>query len=107
MEGRFSTSLADIIAKLYRLFLRYDAGLVEINPLALTAEGSLIAADCRIEIDDDALFRQQDRLARLGIPVRQERGREPSDWRCRPRRSTTSITGEWRAEWSSSTATSR
>ena len=77
--GRSSTSLADIIAKLYRLFLRYDAGLVEINPLALTAEGSLIAADCRIEIDDDALFRQQDRLARLGIPVRQERGREPSE----------------------------
>ena len=77
--GRSSTSLADIIAKLYRLFLRYDAGLVEINPLALTAEGSLIAADCRIEIDDDALFRQQDRLARLGIPVRQERGREPTE----------------------------
>ena len=77
--GRSSTSLADLIAKLYRLFLRYDAGLVEINPLALTTEASLIAADCRIEIDDDALFRQEDRLARLGIPVRQERGREPSE----------------------------
>ena len=79
VEGKSAASMADVITRLYRLFWSYDAGLVEINPLALTADGSLVAADCRIEIDDDALFRQQDRLARLGIPVRQERGREPSE----------------------------
>lgn len=79
VEGKTARSMADVIQRLYRLFWSYDAGLVEINPLALTADGNLVAADCRLEIDDDALFRQEGRLARLGIPVRQERGREPSE----------------------------
>ena len=79
VEGRAARSMADVITRLYRLFWGYDAGLVEINPMALTADGNLVAADCRLEIDDDSLFRQEHRLARLGIPVRQERGREPSE----------------------------
>ena len=77
------------------------------TPLALTADGSLVAADCRLEIDDDSLLRQEGRLARLGIPIRQERGREPSELEMRAARSTTSTTGELPAGWWSSTATSR
>ena len=79
VEGKAAASMAEVVTRLYRLFWSYDAGLVEINPLALTADGNLVAADCRLEIDDDALFRQEGRLARLGIPVRQERGREPTE----------------------------
>ena len=105
--GRSSTSLADIIAKLYRLFLRYDAGLVEINPLALTAEGSLlplIAGSRSMTMPSfGSKIDWRGSVSRSGRSA----GASPANWRCRPRRSTTSITGEWRAEWSSSTATSR
>ena len=37
--------------------LRYGAKLVEINPLILTKDGRVIAADAKVELDDDALFR--------------------------------------------------
>jgi succinyl-CoA synthetase beta subunit len=48
-----------MLLNLYDLFQRYDAELVEINPLVVTKEGALIAADGKITIDDDALPRQE------------------------------------------------
>ena len=48
-----------MLLSLYNLFQRYDAELVEINPLVITEEGDLIAADGKITIDDDALPRQE------------------------------------------------
>ncbi|MEM1576180.1 MAG: ADP-forming succinate--CoA ligase subunit beta [Archaeoglobaceae archaeon] len=51
--------LSNIIKALYKIFLEYEAELVEINPLALTPNG-LIAADAKISIDDNALFRHKD-----------------------------------------------
>jgi succinyl-CoA synthetase beta subunit len=44
------------LPKLYRLFRELDAELAEINPLALTPAG-LVAADAKVTIDDDALYR--------------------------------------------------
>jgi succinyl-CoA synthetase beta subunit len=46
-----------IAAALYDLFFSYGAKLVEINPLALTADGRVVASDAKIELDDDAFFR--------------------------------------------------
>ena len=46
-----------IIWKLFNVFQKYDATIAEINPLVLTPRG-LIAADAKLEIDDDALYRQ-------------------------------------------------
>ncbi|HZY95905.1 MAG TPA: ADP-forming succinate--CoA ligase subunit beta [Candidatus Cybelea sp.] len=46
-----------VAAALYDLFFRYGAKLVEINPLALTSDGRVVASDAKIELDDDALFR--------------------------------------------------
>ncbi len=46
-----------IVGALYDVFFRYGAKLVEINPLALTADGRVIASDAKVELDDDALFR--------------------------------------------------
>src|SRR5579883_290852 len=46
-----------IVAALYDLFFRYGAKLVEINPLALTSDGRVVASDAKVELDDDALFR--------------------------------------------------
>ena len=48
-----------MLLNLYSLFQRYDAELVEINPLVITEEGALVAADGKITIDDDALPRQE------------------------------------------------
>ena len=49
---------------LYRLFVQSDASLVEINPLALTAEHGLLALDAKVNLDDNALYRHPD-LAEL------------------------------------------
>jgi succinyl-CoA synthetase beta subunit len=48
-----------VIWKLYKIFQKYDAQIAEINPLVLTEEG-LIAADAKLDIDDDALYRHRD-----------------------------------------------
>jgi len=50
--------LATILKGLYRLFMDKDLSLVEINPLAILADGSLAALDGKINIDDNALYRQ-------------------------------------------------
>jgi succinyl-CoA synthetase beta subunit/citryl-CoA synthetase large subunit len=58
-SGRVCLNLAEIIVKLVELFLASDATLAEINPLVLAEDEKLIAVDVHIEIDDDALFRQE------------------------------------------------
>jgi len=47
-----------IASGLYRSFLATDASLAEINPLVVTKDGSLLAVDGKMSIDDNALFRQ-------------------------------------------------
>ena len=47
-----------VLTALYATFRERDALIAEINPLALLADGRLVAADCRMEVDDDSLYRQ-------------------------------------------------
>lgn len=49
-----------LLSKLYRLCVACDCSLVEINPLVITAEDTVIALDAKVGIDDNALFRQKD-----------------------------------------------
>ena len=77
LRGKALLSLAGIISRLYSLYLQFDAVMVEMNPLIFTVEEQFIAADFRMDIDDDALFRQKE-LEKLGIHHREERGREPT-----------------------------
>jgi len=49
-----------ILAALARAFIESDASLAEINPLALTADGQVQAADAKILLDDNGLFRQKE-----------------------------------------------
>ncbi|MFQ5981966.1 MAG: ADP-forming succinate--CoA ligase subunit beta [Woeseiaceae bacterium] len=58
-QGR---QFADMVSRLYRLFVECDASLVEVNPLIVTEGGDLVALDAKINIEENALFRQQ-RLA--------------------------------------------
>lgn len=48
---------AAIVNTLYKVAMDYDAELVELNPLVKTSAGELVAADARIIIDDNAIFR--------------------------------------------------
>jgi succinyl-CoA synthetase beta subunit len=50
--------LEDILVKLAKLFDESDASLVEINPLIVTKAGHVMALDGKINIEDNALFRQ-------------------------------------------------
>lgn len=45
---------------IYDCFLEKDCDMIEINPLVLTSEGQIMAADSKITIDDNAVFRQKD-----------------------------------------------
>jgi len=53
------TALGGILRKLVRLVHECDASLVEINPLIVTDEGDVVALDGKINVEDNALFRQQ------------------------------------------------
>jgi succinyl-CoA synthetase beta subunit len=52
--------VGELIAKAYEMYRDTDAMLVEVNPLVITAEGAVVAADAKVTIDDNALFRHPD-----------------------------------------------
>ena len=58
LEGDGARQGAAMLLSLYDIFQRYDAELVEINPLAVTVSGTLVAADGKVTIDDGSLARQ-------------------------------------------------
>ncbi len=49
-----------VIQTMYEMFVALDASLIEINPLAITATGEVMALDATLTFDDNALFRHQD-----------------------------------------------
>ena len=51
--------VAALMSSLHKLFEDNDCSLVEINPLGITADGRVLAMDAKINIDDDAMFRQR------------------------------------------------
>lgn len=59
-QGKSKEQAADIMIKLYKLFRERDCVLLEINPFTETTDGSVICMDCKINIDDNAEFRQKE-----------------------------------------------
>ena len=61
--GRFPEelidSVSDVILKLYEVFVKEDATLVEVNPLVLTEDGKILALDGKITLDENADFRHE------------------------------------------------
>ena len=53
------SKLKNIVKKLYSIYKKYDCLIVEINPLALTDNGDLVALDGKMEIDNNASYRQK------------------------------------------------
>ena len=58
--GDAADSLAATVAALHRLALAEDAELAEINPLAITRDGAVVAADAKVTLDARARFRHDD-----------------------------------------------
>ena len=59
LAGDQTNSFAKLLKGLYHLFRENDLSLLEINPLVVTATGTLVALDCKMSVDDNALYRQK------------------------------------------------
>jgi succinyl-CoA synthetase beta subunit len=75
LPPEISKELASIICKVYEVFTTYDARTLEINPLILTKDKRIIAADCHIMIDDNSVFRHPE----LGIELPRDMDRPPTE----------------------------
>jgi succinyl-CoA synthetase beta subunit len=65
--GACEPQIADVLGRLYSAYCEADAELIEINPLALLADGRVVTLDCKYVLDDAATYRQEE-LAKLGSP---------------------------------------
>ncbi len=63
--GNQLLDLEEILGRLYCIGMNYDAELIEMNPLVETVDGKFVAADARVIIDDNALFRHSEYKKRL------------------------------------------
>ena len=59
--------VGDVFARLWDAFVRYEATLVEVNPLILTADGRLVALDSKFSVDNNSLYRHPDLAAMRDI----------------------------------------
>jgi len=60
LSGDAFKKCVDFVQKLMRAYMDTDAALAEINPLLVTKEGDVLALDCKMNFDDNALFRHKD-----------------------------------------------
>jgi succinyl-CoA synthetase beta subunit len=65
--GAAKATVADALLKLYEAYRATDAELIEINPLAILEDGSLLALDCKLTMDDSSAERQA-ALAAHAVP---------------------------------------
>ena len=57
LDRKYLNKVADVLVKLYRTARHVEARSAEINPLVITEDGRVMAADCRVAVDDYAVFR--------------------------------------------------
>ena len=60
LSGKAFKEMTRFISKLYKAFVGSDASLFEINPCLKTGDDRIIAVDCKVTLDDNALFRHKD-----------------------------------------------
>jgi succinyl-CoA synthetase beta subunit/citryl-CoA synthetase large subunit len=79
IKGGELTALTNIATRLARLFLSADLTLAEVNPLAQLENGSFVALDCHLDMEDEARERHKDILAPFGVDEDAARqGRPPT-----------------------------
>jgi succinyl-CoA synthetase beta subunit len=67
LDKELSKQFNELCRKLFKLYTSYDCELVEINPLVITTDKKIIAADSKINIDDEAVYKHPD------LPIVDER----------------------------------
>jgi succinyl-CoA synthetase beta subunit len=75
VHGKLLRDLGGMVEKLYAVARTYEARAAEINPLVVTTNGKVYAADCRVTVDDYAVFRHPD----LGVEIAREFDRPPTE----------------------------
>jgi len=80
LEGEQIKQFGKMLAGLAKMFVDKDLSLVEINPLVVTKGGDLICLDGKINIDDNALYRQPDLLAMRDVAQEDERENRAKEW---------------------------
>ncbi|PJZ69258.1 succinate--CoA ligase subunit beta [Leptospira perolatii] len=56
-------SFKALLSAIYQAYIKEDASLLEINPLILTKENEIIAGDCKIDLDENSMYRHPDNAA--------------------------------------------
>lgn len=74
VSGALQPKLAKALAGLWQVARHYEARAAEVNPLVLTDDDRIVAADCRITVDDYAVFRHPE----LKIEIARELGHPPT-----------------------------
>ncbi len=62
LEGSSKDEAISLIKSIYKMFIKTDANMVEINPLILTKEKKIICLDAKVNFDSNALFRHPEIL---------------------------------------------
>ena len=60
LRGAMINQAVKIFTAVYNMYLKSDCTLIEINPLAVTTDGQLVALDAKFNFDDSALYRQKE-----------------------------------------------
>jgi succinyl-CoA synthetase beta subunit len=60
LTGDAAKNASAFLLKLYQAFVDVDAAMAEINPLVVTTDGKVLALDCKMDFDDNALYRHRD-----------------------------------------------
>jgi succinyl-CoA synthetase beta subunit len=79
LSGLAFKNMQKFLSRIYETFMGCDAQLLEINPVLKTSDNRVLAVDCKLVLDDNALFRHQELAAMRDIneedPVEAEAGR--------------------------------
>ncbi len=78
LTGKTLVRVGEILTKLSEAFLACDGVTMEINPLVATKDETLIGLDARVEIEDEVVYRQGERLEPLGELTMTAAGRPPT-----------------------------
>ena len=78
LTGKTLVEVGEILVKLSQAFVACDAVTMEINPLVVAKYEKLIGLDARVEIEDEAVYRQRERLEPLGELTMTAAGRPPT-----------------------------
>ena len=80
LEGEQIKQFGQLLGGLANMFTQKDLSLVEINPLVVTKQGELLCLDGKINVDDNALYRQKDLLAMRDESQEDERENRARQW---------------------------